>query len=189
MRNVQKEVLNFTGRLAQYVLYEESSEELPAIASQGLKEGFETPSLVVLAGFNEYDNPFVIAAYFTQLLKELNLNLSDKEYAALYLLGLMVDKIIHGEVDVYNGCDFIFSDVLGLTDLRRKDNMYVYDSIGFANIYGLYDTIGELVHASERWDSVRSNEQLIEDTKKDIKKKLEEWRLKNDDPLKLAERE
>ena|GEM_PF-946464 len=169
--------MNFLEKIAQYILNEQTSSALPSIAMQGLEEGYETPSLIMLAGCNDNENPFLINQYFQGLLHELSLNSLDKKQAALFLVNSTVDKIVSNQIDVYEGCDFIFKQILDLTDLRSENKKFVYDSIELADVYSLYVTIWELMHASVNWDKIKTNNNLMEETKQEIKKRLLEWKM------------
>ena len=111
------------------------------------------------------------------MLHELNLDLPDENKAALRIIQSVISKITHSEIDTYDGCDFIFSDILDLTDLRKQDKKFVYDNVGLAEVYGLYDSIWELLNTSGNWDAIKRNEPLIEDAKINIRVKLEKWNV------------
>lgn len=172
--------LNFLENLALYVVKVQPSSVLPNIAMQGLVDGYESPSLLLLAGLATDENPFVIDEYFKKVLQELNVDLVGTNQAAFFLVKSIAKKILDNQIDTYAGCDFIFSQILSSTDLRRQDDKFVYDSIGLSDIYSLYITIEELKNASIRWDKLKTNEQLIEEAKENIKMKFKEW---NNDSL------
>ncbi len=166
---------NFLDRLALYVVKGQPSSVLPNIAMQGLEDGYESPSLILLAGFAADENPFVIDEYLKKVLEELNVDLTETNQAAFFLVKSIAKKILDNQIDTYVGCDFIFGQILSSTELRKQDDKFVYDSIGLADIYSLYTTVEDLMNASVRWDKLKTNEQLIEEAKENIKMKFKEW--------------
>ena len=89
-------------------------------------------------------------------------------------MGELTDKL-----DPYDGCKVIFDQTLSKTDFRSQDEKYVYDSVQLASVYGLYDAIFELQNASVNWNKEKTNEQLIDIAKEDIKRELAKWTQHN----------
>lgn len=166
---------NFLDKLALYVVKGQPSSELPEIAMQGLEEGYENPSLILLAGLSADENPFVMDECFKNVLEELNVDFIERNQAAFFLIKSIAKNILDNQIDTYVGCDFIFNQILNMTDLRKQDDKFVYDSIGLADVYSFYITIEELMTASVKWDTLKTNEQLIEEVKENIKVKFKEW--------------
>lgn len=169
-----KGTLNFLENVAFHILEGDSSMNLPAIALQGLEEGYDTPSVLILAGFSKKESPFLIDEYFNLMLKDLNIKLVDKRDAAVFLIKSQVKKISEEQIDVYDACDFIFKQVLALTNIRQQDKNFVYDSIGLEIVYSLYITIWELMNTGQRTEAIKSNG-IITEAKQQIKEKLNEW--------------
>ncbi len=171
--------LDFLNRLAFYFIKAPTPSILPEIALQGLEEGFESPSLIMLAGLSSNENPFKMEEYLKKAMQELNLNFLDKELLAFSLIRATAKKILNDEVEPYEGCQFIFEQVLDSIDLRKRDIKYVYEGIGLAEIYGLYIQIYELKYDSVLLNDLRSKEEHIEEAKEMIKSKFSEWYSNN----------
>jgi hypothetical protein len=141
----------------------------------GLESGYETPSLILLAGLSDDENLFLVDDYLKKTIDELNVEFKEPNQAALFLIKSIADRILNNSVDTYIGCDFIFGHILRLTSLRNQDEKFVYDSIGLADIYGLYVAAEELKNAMSNRDKYKTNELLIEEMKNNIKTKFEIW--------------
>lgn len=165
---------DFLESLALFMLHNQSTSILPNIAVHGLEEGYKSPSLILLAGLQDNENPFVITEHFKKSLEELNINFRDKNQAALFLVKSLVDKVLKDDIDVYKACEYIFENILPLADFRTHDKKFVYDSIGLSDIYSLYITAEELTQASIKWDKLKTNEQILNEIKEEIKMKLKQ---------------
>jgi len=172
--------MNFIKSVAKYVLDNQSFRNLPYIAVEGIEEGFVSPSLIILAGLSERESPFVIDAHFRNMLHELKLDLATKNQAALYLAKILIREILDNSIDAYEGSSILFREIFDLTDFRDKDTYYVYDSIGLAKAYSYYSTIGDLLQAAESWDTLKTNADLIEGAKVQIKAELINWLQENE---------
>jgi hypothetical protein len=171
--------MNFKQQLSNYILGNLETSDLPKVGIVGLESGLDSESLIILAGLSEKDNLFEIDAYFKKALDELEIQLPDKRTAAIDVITYYADLIKNKQIDSYLGIEKIVDEVLYKTDLFDKSEKYVYDYIGFEKIYGLYDTCCELECADRPRDKEKTNDELIEDCKRDIiieiKKWLAEW--------------
>ncbi|RYE22708.1 MAG: hypothetical protein EOP45_07805 [Sphingobacteriaceae bacterium] len=158
-----------------------TTEQLPGIAVTGLEEGFDTPSLCILAGLSGNQNPFQIDHYFKRTLEELNIELPDRRQAAIEYALAIVDEILDGKKDVITGTREIRYDAIDSYDFFSESKKYCYDSIGFENAYGLFDTFEELTNADRAWQAETTNEQLMIKTKSELLDELIKWHhnLKN----------
>jgi hypothetical protein len=167
--------LNFLDRVSEYIITEESSKGLPKIAIQGIEENYESESLILIAGLSVKESQLYGDDYLKKMLDELNVDLTTKNKAALFLVKSVSKKILESQIDVYLGCDYIFNHVLSLTDFRKQDIKFVYDSIRLAEVYSFFINIEELRDTSEKWDKIKTNEQLINETKENIKLCFYDW--------------
>ncbi|HQV99240.1 MAG TPA: hypothetical protein PLZ91_02860, partial [Bacteroidia bacterium] len=55
---------------------------------------------------------------------------------------------------------------------------YVYDSISFETVYGLFVTHEELIQADRLWQTEKTNEQLMVETKTELFEELKKWKNK-----------
>jgi hypothetical protein len=130
--------LNFKQLIAKYVSGNLRSDQLSEIGIAGLYEGLDTPSLCILAGLDKNENSFVADRYLKLTLEELRIPLPDKRQAALiYALGITED-IIELKLNLIAGVTEINEKALGSHDFWSENKHYVYDSIAFEMVYGLY---------------------------------------------------
>jgi len=160
--------LNFKQHIAKYVTGHLTTSQLPELAILGIEEGYESESLFILAGMSKNDNGFEIQEYFKKALAELNLELPDRRNAALeYTTGITQD-ILNEKKDLFEGLKEIKSGALDSYDFFSETKKYVYDSIGFETIYGLYDTYDDLLNPLCKWDSKKSMETLKNETRTEL---------------------
>jgi len=155
-----------------------TTNQLPDIGVTGLQEGLDTPSLCILAGLSKNESPFQIEHYFKLTLEELNIKLPDKRQAAIEYAMAIVDEILEGKKDVIIGTREIRYNAIDSYDFFSESKQYVYDSIGFETAYGLFDTIDELSCANGPWQTEKTNEQLMIETKTELFEELKKWKDK-----------
>jgi len=173
--------LNFKQHIAKYVTGHLTTSQLPELAILGIEEGYESESLLILAGMSKRDNGFEVQEYFKNTLVELNLELPDRRNAALeYATGIAQD-ILNEKRDLFEGLKEIKSGALDSYDFFSETKRYVYDSIGFETVYGLYDTYDDLLNPLCKWDSKKSIETLKIETRTELMGELKKWneKLKN----------
>jgi hypothetical protein len=168
--------MNFRQQIAKYVTGNLTTSQLPALGLKGLEEGFETPSLSILAGLDKNENLFVINQYFEQTLKELDFVLPDKKQAAIQYAFAIIDEILEDRKDVTEGMQEIINKAFGCYDFFSESNQYCYDSIGFHNAYGLFDTYEELFIDDKHLIIEKSIDQLKTETKSELVNELKNWR-------------
>jgi hypothetical protein len=170
--------LNFRQQIAKYVTGNVTTDQLPDIAVQGLEEGLDTPSLCILAGLSKNENPFQIEHYFKLTLEELKIELPDRRQAAVEYSLAIVDEILDGEKAIIQGVNEIYFKAIHSYDFYSETKDFVYDSIGFESIYGLFDTYDDLFNADRPWQVDKTNEQLMTDTIEQLWKELKKWKDK-----------
>jgi len=170
--------MNFKQQLAKYVTGNLTTDQLPEVGLKGLEEGLDTPSLCILAGLSKNESPFQIDHYFMLTLEELKIKLPDKRQAAIeYAFGI-VDEILEGKKDVIDGTREIRYRAIDSYDFFSESKQYCYDSIGFESAYGLFDTYDELSNADRPWQTIKTNKQLMEETKAELFEELKKWKNK-----------
>jgi hypothetical protein len=170
--------LNFRQQIAKYVTGNLTTDQLPDIGVTGLEEGLDTPSLCILAGLSKNESPFQIDHYFNLTLEELNIKLPDKRQAAIEYAMAIVDEILDGKKDVIIGTREIRYKAIDSYDFFSESKQYCYDSIGFETAYGLFDTFDELSNADRPWQTEKTNEQLMTETKTELYEELKKWKDK-----------
>ena len=170
--------MDFRQQIAKYVTGNMTSDQLPDIGMTGLEEGLDTPSLCILAGLSKNESPFEIEHYFKLSLDELKIELpSNREAALEYAIGI-VGEIIEGKKDLIKGTREICYKAIRSYDFYSETMHYCYDSIGFETVYGLFDTFEELSSADSPWQTEKTNEQLMAETKTELFEELKKWRDK-----------
>ena len=167
--------MNFKQQISNYILGNLKTSDLPKVGLVGIESGLDSESSVILAGLSEKDNMFEIEAYFKKALDELDSKLPDQRTAAMDIITYYAELIKNEQIDSYLGIEKIVNEVFYKTDFFAKSEKCAYDSIGFENIYGLYDTCCELECADRPWDTEKTNDELIEDCKRDIVIEIEKW--------------
>lgn len=168
-------MMNFKQQLSNYILGNLTTSNLPKVGLAGLESGLDSESLVILAGLSEKDNLFEIDNYFKKALAELDIKLPDQRTAAMDIITYYAILIKNEQIDSYLGIGKIVNEVLNKTDVFDKCEKYRYDNIGFEKIYGLYDTCCELECADRPWTKEKTNDELIEDCKREIIMEIEKW--------------
>ena len=170
--------MNFRQQIAKYVTGNLTTDQLPDIGITGLEEGLDTPSLCILAGLIKNESPFQIDHYFKLTLEELNIKLPDKRQAAIEYAMAIVDEILDGKKDVIIGTREIRYKAIDSYDFFSESRQFCYDSIGFEKTYGLFDTIDELSCANVHWQTEKTNEQIMTETKTELFEELKKWKDK-----------
>ena len=170
--------MNFRQQIAKYVTGNLTTDQLPDIGVSGLEEGLDTPSLCILAGLSKNESPYQINHYFQQTLNELNIQLPDKRQAAIEYALAIVDEILEGKKDVIIGTREIRYKAIDSYDFFSESKQYCYDSIGFEKAYGLFDTFDELSNADRPWQTEKTNEQLMTETRTELFEELKRWKDK-----------
>ncbi len=170
--------MTFKQYLAKFVIGNATISQLPDIAVLGLKEGFESASLLILAGLSPNENSFQIEDYFNRALKELSIELPEKRQAAIQFGIAIIDEVIAGKIDVINGTKRIIDEIIYKDHLFSENKEFCYDGIGFAAAYGLYYTYDDLSVADHQWQIIKSNEELMIEVKKELFEELRKWREK-----------
>ncbi|MBP6532329.1 MAG: hypothetical protein KA285_03545 [Bacteroidia bacterium] len=169
--------MTFKQQIAKYVTGNITTDQLPDLVGvTALEEGLDSPSLCILAGLSKKESPHQIDYYFKKTLEELNIQLPDRRMAAIeYALGI-VDEILLGKKDLVSGTKEIYHNAINSYNFFSETEKYVYDSIGFETVYGLFVTHEELMQADRPWQTEKTNEQLIVETKSELFEELKKWK-------------
>jgi hypothetical protein len=171
--------LNFNQQIAKYVTGNLTTSQLPEIAIEGLQEGLDSDSLLILAGLSKNDNPFEIQEYFEKSLKELNIKLPEKRQAAIiYAIGL-IEEIKKGKLEIIKGVYEIKNNAIDSYDFFYESNKYCYDSIGFEKIYGLFDDYFEVKECGHQWNEKKKGK-MTEEIKSELFSELLSWKEKTE---------
>lgn len=155
-----------------------TTDQLPEIGITGLEEGLDTPSLCILAGLGKNENPFQIEHYFKQTLEELKIILPNKRQAAIEYALAIVDEILNGKKDIIKGTREIRYKAIDSYDFFSESKNYCFDSIGFETAYGYFDTFEDISNADRPWQTEKTNEQLMVETKEQLFEELKKWKEK-----------
>ena len=148
---------------------------MPDIAMQALEQGLDTPSLRILAGLSDNENEFVIDRYLSDTLWELSIELPGKRQAAIEVGLAIADEIFEGKRNVFEGVKDIKAQAIDAYPFYEETKHYCYDSIGFENAYGLFDSIDDLKVACNQWQTDRTNQELEDKLTKELLTALQQW--------------
>ena len=131
--------------LANYALGNATSDELPIAAIRALEDGYDTPSLRILAWL---ENPWEIDVCLKRVAEESGVKIPSKKEAAIILINRYTQLIIDQVIEPIEGLYHIIYDVLRKTDCFGTDHKYIYDRIAFHTLYGLYDSYDDMNNPS-----------------------------------------
>jgi hypothetical protein len=173
--------LKFKQLIDKFYFENQSSDNLRDIALKGIEEGFDSPSLCILAGLEKNETPSKIDYYFQQTLLELDIKVPSTREDALKYAVSIVEEIFAGNMDVIEATSAIIDNVLQRFDFFEESKIYCYDSIDFAKAYGLYYTYDDLMNAEVEWQLDKSNLQLMAEVKNQLLEELKIWKTKMND--------
>jgi len=151
--------------------------QLPEIGLLGLQEGLDSESLIILAGLNKNDNPFVIQKYFDKTIEELNIELPEKRQAALiYAIGL-IEEIEKGKLEIIKGVYELKNNAIDSYDFFGESDKYCYDSIGLEKFFGLFDDYFEIEECGDLWNEKKKGK-LTKEVKSELITELFKWKDK-----------
>ena len=166
--------MNFKQLVAKYAFGALSPDKISEFALIGFSEGFESPSLLVLAGFDKNESLFEIEKYFKLAMAELEIKVPDRRTAAIYYANGIAEEVIEGKRDIISGIRAI-KNILDDYGFYSENIAYVYDSIYFEKVYGLYDTYDDLEETNIEQDPNKSNHVLMAETKIELREELKYW--------------
>jgi len=167
--------MEFKKLVFQYALGNFTRDQLPAIAYKGLEEGFDSPSLVILAGIERNESPAVVDRYFELVLIELNIAIPNIKALTIECAILMAEEIIKNNADIIEGISDIFNRALNKYDFFSESKEFAFDSIYFERVNGLYWEYDDLSMAIEAWDEKKSNQDLMGEIKEHLFEELKIW--------------
>jgi hypothetical protein len=167
--------LKFNQLLAKYVTGNIPAGKRPEVAITGISEGLTSDSLYILAGLSKNENTFEIEHYLALALNELQIIQPDKKQAALEYALAITEEVIEGSKDLIIGIKEIKNQAIDSYDFYTETKEYVYDSIGFESLYGLYVTYDDLTDINP---PLKSDLASIEDVKEEMFDELKKWQDK-----------
>ncbi|MEC5146975.1 hypothetical protein [Chitinophaga sp. 212800010-3] len=165
----------FRQHALKIILGIEDFRSIPHAALQALKDGFDTPSLYILAGLSKYDDTFDIRHYYDIALHELGIELPDKRTAAIEIALSIADEIFDNKRDIIEGSWDIKRIAIDAYPFYEESKHYCYDSIHFEKIYGILDQINELRHAHQQWQPAKTNAELEQEYSVPLMNELRKW--------------
>ena len=168
--------MNFKQKLANYKLGNFSDSDLPMIGLTGLEENLESESLTILAGLSSNENAFILNEYFSKALKELEIDLPTEKESLFILIDCYAEKMLNKEIEIYRGLDKIKNEVLFKVSFEIESEKYVYDSIKFDVLYGLYINLDELIHDEINLGGLKSKKVWIKEIEEEVMEELKKWK-------------
>ena len=161
--------MTFIQKISAYNLGFLTDQDLPDIALTGLSENLDSLSLRILAGYNERENPFLLADTFTNTLKEIDVSLPDRRQCLINVITHYAAQITCGTIDAYSGFDAI--------DTFVRKTEFSYQDLNLDQCYAEYITIWEL-----KTDGIQmytgsglTKKHFIDKTKMDLATLLAAW--------------
>ncbi|MBO9727947.1 MAG: hypothetical protein J7623_04855 [Chitinophaga sp.] len=167
--------MNFRLLALKILLNIESIRTVPSAALQALQEGYDSPSLWILAGFSKHDDVYDILHYYHNALDELGIILPDKRDAAIEIALSIADEIFDNRRQLIEGVRGIKNTVIDAYPFYEESKHRVYDSISFENIYASLLEIEELEWSAYQWHHNKTNKELEAEFSLDLMKELREW--------------
>ncbi len=129
-------------KIADYVLGNRTSSQLPDIAISGLEEDLESESLLILAGMSKNDNSFEIARYFNKMLEELGTELPSKLEAANVLITLYLNKMVSEPENGFDLMTKIHNEIYHANEWSQTNpelkKEFVGEELGLQHLYTWY---------------------------------------------------
>jgi hypothetical protein len=168
--------VNFRQSIAKYVSGNLTISQIPQIAYLALEEGYDSPSLCILAGL-ENENAFVIQQYLNAALRELSIVLTSKRKATIEYAKALAEEIIDGKRELVSGVHEIIYRAVSIFDFYAETINYVYDSILFEHVYGAYVEYTDF-EAGYGWKTDQETINTLLELKVDLMDKLRKWNEK-----------
>jgi hypothetical protein len=138
----QKNKLTFKEKIADYVLGNRTTSRFPDIAINGLEEGNESESLLILAGMSENDNNFELEQYFSQMLLELGFELPSKLEAADILITFYLTKMVNEPENGFDLMTKIHNEIYHANEWIETNpelkKEFVGEELGIQHLYTWY---------------------------------------------------
>ena len=170
----------FKQLIAKYITGNIPPHEMPEFAYSGMKEGYDSPSLHILAGLEGIEDSCETDKYFKSALSELNLIIPDSRQAVLLYASALAEQIINNKTDVYLGVKEIIDTAISKYDFNSENKQHVYDSIFFGEVYSTYYAYEDvsnnhLTYYNTDWIKNKSNEELVIEVKATLFEALKVW--------------
>ncbi|MCD8433548.1 hypothetical protein LNJ05_12325 [Tenacibaculum finnmarkense genomovar ulcerans] len=167
--------MKFNQYLGKYVCGNLSEMDYPKLGVAGIIEGYKSKYLGILAGMNRTDEISELRKYLKWTIEELNIDLPKKRDAALLYSSGIVNEILNKEKDVIEGIYEIKNFAIdSYPDFRTETKKYLFDSIAFDGIYGLFVEYYDLNDCFEK----KSNRNLMSKIKNQLLTEIGNWELK-----------
>jgi hypothetical protein len=138
--SIKRNAIAFQGRLALVKFV--SCQELVDWAIAALEEGYESPSLVILAGLTDLDSLEEVRSYFRKSLCELDLIVSKDPKIEIANYAIEICKqILNNQISIFSGHQILYQIWLKTNDYSypnlNSDKyviwMYLQDSLELVN--------------------------------------------------------
>lgn len=133
--------MNFIESIANYVLANLTTKDLPKIAEIALSEQIESESVCILAGMNEGDHSFEIMHYFNSSLKELRLQMPEPAAAARVLTKYYLHQIVQNPQHAFEIMIKIDNEIYKKINRDHSSPQYVGEALKLEHLYTWYREI------------------------------------------------
>lgn len=143
--------MKFKQHLANYVLGNVDEQDLIHIATNALVEGYDSPSLRILAGESDTANPFEINSIFKSVLRELEVELPTEDEAIMMLLCYHIEKIAEGRTPPRERMETIMEEIYYPGKLFEKEKEFVGESHDLNHLIGCYYSYDDIEERPKKW--------------------------------------
>ena len=170
--------MNFKISISNYFIGNIPPQNLPDLAIKAIQEGYDSESLIILAGMNEKDDSGELDQYFKDALSELDIP-QKNDHSVKQLIEYSLRDILEKKIERGKGIDQIVWNILDKSEGFQKTNNMLYDEFDFNRVYALYDQIMDLSDSTHQWKEGKTNEELKEEMEEELTQEIKNWINKN----------
>lgn len=165
--------MNIRESIANYKLGNSVLSDFPKIAIDALEKGYDSESLVILAGLNSKTNSFEIKEYLESSLFELGIKIEDEFDSFIVLSKYYTNQILTGEVNSVEGTYKLKNNCIDNCSSIPDSKDYLLDGINFQKAIGLWYEFYEI--SDNEWANKEKKRMDEENQIKLLRSEIENW--------------
>ncbi len=136
--------MDFVTSITYYRLGKIETQEIPLLATNALEQGYDSPSLRILAGLLPgITSKWEIDSYLKSTMKELKIEETSQGVTCFVIIRYFLEQIVDEEISPVEGLKKIVDSVFNTTSfqqlrLHEMNKKYANDYFEFNNLYSLY---------------------------------------------------
>lgn len=179
--------LTFKEKIAKYIIGVYSYSHLPEIALTALKEGYESESLLILAGMTDKDTTYERQMYFENGIEEIYYNYPNKKEAGFILLKFYLEQMVKKPDSAFELMQLIENEIfhpIFYKEKKQGKKKFVGQELGMEHMYTWYRELQDFEdgsalfyynHLPKEKQRNKFLEHLVEEADKLLKKGLKEY--------------